>query len=460
MDPERYFSQLRRICADSEPALLLCDPALRGSLAEAKLGVRVVPFTRVTSSGLADPIPPPEDAPLLVQYSSGSTREPKGCVLTAPAIKHQLSELARLLEIDPERDAGAVWLPLAHDMGLFGCLLLTYWTGHPLALSTPQRFLSDPRTWLVDCARFGATISATPNFALALAARAARAGIVADLRLRKVVIGGDRIEPDTLSQAQAVFADSGLPTTALTPAYGLAEAVLAVTMSSIHEEPLVGCFAANALADGSVVPVDHHHDGDTLRLVSVGRPIRGCVVTIGNDSSRAATGRLGDIKVNGPSLARGYLNAEGATRARFTPQGLVTGDLGFISNGHLFITGRIDDLISVGGRNIYARDVENALCSVAGIRAGSCAVVDVDIGGDRLIVAVIEPRPHHPDRAVMAEQIARSARRSAGVGIDACVFLGQGEFPRTPSGKLQRFRCRELVAEGAGVMIEVRFRNW
>jgi len=148
-------------------------------------------------------------------------------------------------------------------------------------------------------------------------------------------------------------------------------------------------------------------------------------------------------------LAEGYLDAPQATAERFTTGGLRSGDLGFMHEGRLYITGRIDDLMTVAGRNVYARDLEAAISEVAGLRPGGYAIVDLDDGGTRL-VAVVEPRANHPDLSVMAADIAASVRASAGVMLDGCLFVERGRLPKTPSGKVQRFRCRELAADRPG----------
>jgi acyl-CoA synthetase (AMP-forming)/AMP-acid ligase II len=427
MDPHRYLDLIRRIVGRAAPVLLVCDREFAPLLSGAELDISVASFDDVDASRPLEPDPLAADDPACVQYSSGSTSEPRGCVLTGGAIAHQLATLARALAIDPERDSGVVWLPLSHDMGLFGCLLLTYWTGHRVAIGTPQRFLTQPGTWFEDCARFGATVSAAPNFALDVAARVATARMPSPFPMRRLVIGGERVEAATLRRAVDVLGPDRLDWRALVPAYGLAEAVLAVTMTPIDEGPTVV-----------------EHDAAAAPLVSAGPPLPGVELSVDGD------GDVGDIVVHSPSLAEGYLDDPAATAERFTADGLRTGDLGFLRDGHLYVTGRVDDLLCVAGRNLYARDIEVSLAAVPGVRPGGCAVVDVDGGAAPRLVAVVEPRADHPDFAVMAEQLGAATRAAAGVMLDECVFVERGQLPKTPSGKVQRFRCRELAADGGG----------
>jgi acyl-CoA synthetase (AMP-forming)/AMP-acid ligase II len=437
MAPPDYFAMLRRVVAHAQPGLVVAEAQVAALLRAGEVGVPVMDCDGVHAA-------PPETAPLcadedpvFVQYTSGSTSEPRGCVVTAAAVARQLSMLEQALRIDPERDVGVVWLPLSHDMGLFGCLLLTYWTDHRLVLSTPERFLRQPGSWFEDCAHFGGTISAAPSFGLDRAARVAEVRPPASLTMERLVVGSDRVEASVLRRAARALGPERLPESSLVPAYGLAEAVLAVTMSPVGEGPTVLRVERAALEHGDVEPADS--DGDaTVELVSAGLPLPGNVVKIDPPTSA-----VGEVVVSGPTLAVGYLGAPQETAERFTADGLRTGDFGFVHDGRLYVTGRSDDLMIMAGRNLYARDVEAALAGVPGLRPGRFAVVDVEVHGDTRLVALIEPMPGHPDFAVMARDVATAARAAVGVTIAECVFVAPGDLPKTPSGKIQRFRCRE-----------------
>jgi fatty-acyl-CoA synthase len=254
------------------------------------------------------------------------------------------------------------------------------------------------------------------------------------------------VEPSTLAHATAALGPERLPMSAIVPAYGLAEAVLAVTMARVGDGPSFTTVDVDALAAGELVLQDGERGGvqpGTATLTSAGQPLPGNAVAVVGESP------VGEIRVSSPSMATGYLGEPEATRRRFTHDGLMTGDIGFVVDGELFVAGRTDDLMPFAGRNVYARDVEVALSEVAGVRPGNCAVVDVANGSGTRLIAVVEPRTEDPDFGRVARRLARSARAGAGVKIDECVFVRRGGLPKTPSGKVQRFRCREIARAGA-----------
>lgn len=300
MTPGGYIEQLRRIISEARLHSLIVEEATHSIPAGADVGATVSAVRSVTADVEAQGEPPNACDEIFVQYSSGSISEPKGCALSASAIAYQLSALEQALEIDPELDTGVVWLPLSHDMGLLGCLLLTYWTGHRLVLGSPERFLSNPGSWFEDCARFGATVSAAPSFALELAAAAARVRMPPPCPMRRLIVGGEPVEPDTLEAVTSVMGPERLPRASVTPAYGMAEAALAVTMARLDEPARVLHVEREALADGEVRPaVRGPADRDTVGLVSVGRPLPGMGVSVAGEGAT----RVGEISVKSPSRA-------------------------------------------------------------------------------------------------------------------------------------------------------------
>jgi fatty-acyl-CoA synthase len=383
-----------------------------------------------------------------VQYSSGSTSDPKGCVLTMGAIGAQERMLARRLEVDGD-SRGVMWLPLSHDMGLFGCVMLSWSYGMRLTLGTPERFLRKPHTWMEDCVDFGATISVSPNFGLGLAARRARTRPPnGRFPLRTLVLGGERIEWSTLAEAVEVLGPHGVEMHSLTPAYGLAEATLAVTMKRMGERPTAVHVDADAAYRGELIVRPDEGDG-TLAMVSCGPPMDGVSVQTRGDSG------LGRICIRSEALASRYLDAPGETRRRFRRDGeLVTEDIGFMLDGELYVLGRTDDAIPIGGRNVFARDVELALGD-CGARQGCATLVDLPDGDTLRLVLMAEPPPDAEDLGALADAMAKAAFDSAGVRADECVLLQPGSLPKTPSGKIQRFRCRALLnGEGDGAVLE------
>lgn len=443
MAAERYITQLRRIVEQAEPSVLLLASSYVEAMREACPSVRISALEGVDGPPISEPALAGENEPVFIQYSSGSTTDPRGCVLSAKAIARQLGMLERALELDCERDSKVDWLPLSHDMGLFACLLMTaYWTGTSQTLSTPGRFVTNPGSWFADCASFGATLTCVPNFALELAARVAHTLSGDPIPMRRLVVGGERVDPNTLRRACEALGAHRLPPQALMPAYGMAEAVLAVTMSPLGQGPTVLEVEREALSRGLVQPTEARsaQPGKTTLLTSAGPPLAG------NEVGIVDGGDVGEVRVRSMSLADGYLHSPELTRERFTPAGLLTGDIGFVQDRNLYITGRLDDLLFVAGRNVYARDIESALVQTGAVRPGSCAVVQVPEDPERL-VAVLEPFGKHSDLTSVGEQMREMARKAAGVRLTECLFLPHGQFPKTPSGKTQRFRCQELATE-------------
>lgn len=434
MAPESYLAGLQRIWRDCSPAAVAADSRYVEMLRQVEGAPPLLSFDELDAAPI-DPEPRGLDETVFVQYSSGTTGEPRGCQLSARAIAIQLDNLAAGMRIDPMRDVGAVWLPMSHDMGLFGTLLLTYWTSHPVHISTPERFIRSPGTWMDDCAEFGATLSVGPNFALDLASRAAKARPPRPFRLRGMVVGSERVEAATLRRFVDALGDR-VPIEAVAPGYGFAEAVLGVTIGDIESAPRTLTMDRDGLTDGRYEPSDRG-----VEVISAGQPVNGAAVWIdGNDA-------VGEIVVESASLADGYLNDLDASSSRFTPDGFRTSDHGLIVDGELYPVGRFDDLIIVGGRNIWARDIERACGTLGGVRPGSIAIVERETGrGSKDLVAVAEPRGLD-DHETLARSIAKRALEEGGVRLRECVFLEEGAFPRTPSGKVQRFRCRQIALE-------------
>lgn len=437
---EEYAQQVRTLCDHLDPAAMLLDEAILGLLPEdlrARANARS--WESVAGSGSVEPAPPGEDEIAFVQYSSGSTSLPKGSMLTPRAIAAQVGIITDMLRLE-QRDICASWLPLSHDMGMFGCLLTSWATDMDLWLSTPERFTMAPGSWLGDAAEVGATITVGTNTALALATRRLRTrGLPGPLALRTMIVGAERVEWATLSTAVAALSGSGFRAEDLMPAYGLAEATLAVTATPQDDPPRHLAVDGVALADALVREVSAD-DPLAARIVSAGRPCRG--VELVGGGADAVT----EIGVRSPSLASGYLGDPVRTAERFVDGGFVTGDLGFVRDGHLYPVGRVDDILSVGGRKVYAREIEAAVDALDGVRRGCSTLVSTHDGRQQRLTLLVELRSAATDLAALADQAALLAMSKAGVVIDRCMALPKGAVPKTPSGKIQRYRCREMLS--------------
>ncbi|HEX8743255.1 MAG TPA: AMP-binding protein [Thermoleophilaceae bacterium] len=446
-DAEDYVAQLRRLCRDAQPEVLLLEGRFIELLGGADLGVPVASFESLAVDGTLDPTPPPDDATAFVQYSSGSMSEPKGCELTLAAIGAQERMLIERLDVD-DKSRGVTWLPLSHDMGLFGCVMVSWCTGLCLAVGTPERFLRKPHTWMEDCIEFEATNTVSPNFGLSLAAQRARTKPPSgSFPLRSLVLGAERIEWTTLNEAVEVLGPHGVTMESITPAYGLAEATLAVTMKPPDEAPNTVRVDAEAAYRGELILHDRDGEG-TLPMVACGPPMDGVSVRTRGDRS------IGRICIRSEALARGYMNQPETTRECFRHGEFVSEDVGFVHDGELYVLGRTDDAIPVGGRNVFARDIELALGD-CGARRGCATLVDIPDDDHLRLVLVAEPSPETDDFVALADAMNNATFDRAGVRADECVLLRPGTLPKTPSGKIQRFRCRALLSgDGADAVLE------
>jgi|SRR5947209_7032480 len=446
MEADAYVQQLKRLCGAVDAAVMLIEDRFVDLLADGAVGVPVHSFASLDSDGAIEPDPPADDAPAFIQFSSGSTSDPKGCVLSMGAISHQERLLATRLNAG-RHSRGVTWLPFSHDMGLFGTLLLSWTSGMRLAVSTPERFLRKPQTWLEDCVELGATITAAPNFALGLAARkAGRIAATGRCPMQTVVLGGERVEWGTLAMADEALGPFGLTLDTLAPAYGLAEATLAVSAKRVNEVPRSISIDRESAYRGILArrPDD---DPAAMRVVSCGSPLPGVSV-------RIVDGEVGRIAVRTPSRADCYLDRPDASARSFVDGELITQDLGFVVDGELYVIARIDDVIPVGGRNVHARDVELALDRCAGVRPGCSALIEIRRNSESALALAVEPAAPDADLAVLARDVARSAYRNSGVRVAECAIVKPGALPKTPSGKIQRFRAAQLVERGADVILE------
>ena len=444
MDATEYSDQLVAICRNLRPELFVVEARLLDLIPEPVHAlVPVRSWESFAGSGHVGATPPGDDEVAFIQYSSGSTSVPKGCMLTPGAIAQQVSMLSRLIEPDSVRDITVTWLPLSHDMGVFGSLLTSWWSGVQMYLSTPERFMFSPGTWFSDMATLDGTMTVGTNTALFLAARAASrsSAMARGLRARLCIVGAERVEVETLRFVGQTLGPFGFQHKAFMPAYGLAEATLAVTATRVEEEPRSPAVDAVALADGDVVNVEPD-DPAAARIVGAGTPC-GDVELVG-----VGNGQLAEIGVRSPSLAVGYYGDERQTRERFREGVLLTSDLGFLRDGHLYPVGRADDVISVAGRKVYAREIENAIEGVDGVRRGCSTLISRQDGARARLTLVVEPRNTGIDFRAVAELAAAVAMAKGAVALDECIFLSRNDLPKTPTGKIKRHRCRHLLETG------------
>jgi fatty-acyl-CoA synthase len=445
MTVEGYLRQLDELCRRlGAPFFLAEERFLEFMPPDAPISAKPVGYRSLIETPERAPFEPPaEDQTIFVQFSSGTTAEPRGVELTGRAIDAQMQMLSERMRIDPERDVGYIWLPLSHDMGFFGCNLLAVYNGMKGIRSTPERFLMSPRSWFDDCAEMGATVTAGPPSALQMAARAERSGSAAErLALRVCLVGAEAVHWDVLEAAVAALGPRGLAMETLTVAYGLAEATLAVSVGDLDAPAAYLHVDGDALANGRIEEVKAGAPA-ARRIVSTGRPVGATQVEVDPDTS--------EILVCSPSAASGYWGDADATAARFLRDGFLrTGDIGFRHAGEVYVVGRSDDQLIVGGRNVYVHQIEAEMSEDPEIREGNCAIVETHRNGRARIGVLAELASARgggdgAERDAVSDRLRRIAMERAGVAIDEVVFLAPGVFPKTPSGKVQRFRCRELL---------------
>ncbi|MFH1176347.1 MAG: AMP-binding protein [Acidobacteriota bacterium] len=382
------------------------------------------------------------DALGLIQFSSGSTAAPKPVALTHRSLMAQLAALHALLP--PEGrfpQLGVSWLPLYHDMGLIGCLLLAIYYPGPLVLIPPEHFLARPGLWLRAIARHHATLSVAPTFGYALAAKRVKDEELAGLDLASWQLAVCGAEPVSLPALQGFarrFAPFGFDEGALRPVYGLAEASLAVTFAPpARPVEALGVDARQLAATGEVA-------AGARQIVSVGRPIPGAEVELRGAGGQLVPERtLGRIFVRGPSLMAGYFRQPEATARVLVDGWLDTADVGFIASGELFVCGREKDAIIIRGANHSPQEFEECLGGLDGVRAG-CVValgfVPEDGEGEELIVLAERARHAPPEDgdAARVEAIRLAILERTGIRPHTVRLLAPGTLPRTSSGKLRR----------------------
>jgi len=389
-----------------------------------------------------------------LQYTSGTTGSPKGVVVSHGNLLAN-SELIRRRFGHTERSRGVIWLPPYHDMGLIGGILQPIYAGFEVTLMSPLDFLRSPASWLRAISDYRATTSGGPDFAYDLCVRKVPPEVREELDLsawRVAFTGAEQVRPDTLDRFCHAFAACGFRRQAFYPCYGLAEATLMVTGGRADAAPLVRRFDAAGLLAGRAAPPN---GGRTRWLAGCGRPGEDHQLCIVDPDQRRGvpTGIVGEIWVRGPSVAAGYWGTPGPSgiRAGGRERYLRTGDLGFIDDGELFVTGRIKDMIVVRGRNHSPDDIEQtALGSDARLRPGRCAAFSPSGGdGDLAVMAEARGGTSAADAGELAAGIRSEVMAGHGLAIGVVALLPPGELPVTSSGKVRRGECRRLLEEGS-----------
>ncbi|MFO0608396.1 MAG: AMP-binding protein [Polyangiales bacterium] len=388
-------------------------------------------------------------APALIQPTSGSTGRPRGVVLAHDRLLTHVACVSAALPADAS-SVGLSWLPLHHDMGLVGGLLYPLVNGFVVHLLPPADFRARPFSWLEAMSELRATMTAAPPSAYAVAARlaprAAAAGLCFDA-WACAMVGAEPVRPAALRRFAEGFAPLGFRAEAFFPVYGLAEATVAVTFPRPLAPTRVDVVDRDAIErEGRAAPCDA--SARAMEFVSVGAPIPRTEVRItAGDGGALPERRVGEIVVRSPSLMVGYHDEPEATAAALRDGWLHTGDLGYLADGELFVTGRVKDVILRGGHGILPTAVEEAASEVEGVRAGCVAAVGVPDEDTERCVVLAETH-EAPSAHAALEARVRGALEARGLFVDRVVLLPPGALPRTTSGKLRRRAVADALAAG------------
>jgi fatty-acyl-CoA synthase len=438
----------RRLAAEA-----LVVPAHLTALAAEGASVRAIAAAPVAGADLEIGAPVSPDLPAFIQLTSGSTASPRGVVVTHAGLRRHLDAISAALPSHASSVAVS-WLPLHHDMGLVGGLLYPFHNGFPVHLISPAVFRTDPLCWLATLSRTRGTICAAPPSAYAICLRLADRARALGLDLSSwecAMVGAEPISPGLLRRFAAAFAPLGFREGAFFPVYGLAEATVAVTFPTPGTPPRVDVIDRAALErEGRAAPLAAHRRAQAMELTGVGRPIPGTEVKVVDDQGRAVDERVvGHIRVRSDSLMAGYADAPEATAEVIVDGWLRTGDLGYVADGDLFVTGRVKELIITGGQNLVPSVIEEIVGEDPDVRSGCVAAVGVWYANleTEQIVVVCETRLDRERRGLLAARV-RERLRSAGIPVDRVIPVGPGLLPRTTSGKLRRAALRETLASG------------
>jgi acyl carrier protein len=389
-----------------------------------------------------------------LQYTSGSTGNPKGVILSHADLLASIRAMGEAIEAGPN-DVFVSWLPLYHDMGLIGAWLGSLYHGIPLVIMSPLDFLARPLRWLQAIDRYRGTLSASPNFGYELCLKRVDDEALARLDLRSwraAFNGAEPVSPATLDRFSARFARAGFRPQAAMPVYGLAEAALGLAFPPVGREPRIDRVDRDALSKHGEARPASPEAADALRFPSCGRVLPGYRVRIVDPAGQQLQARRqGRIEFNGPSATRGYFNNPEATRRLRDGEWLDTGDLGYLADDELYLTGRVKDLIVRAGRNLYPQELEAAVGDIPGIRKGCVAVFgspDPADGTERLVVMAETRLADETQGEQLRRRILAIASDLVGTPPEVIQLVPPHTVLKTSSGKIRRHANREAFEEG------------
>ncbi|MGB6512875.1 MAG: fatty acyl-AMP ligase, partial [Mycobacterium sp.] len=433
-------------------AVVVSDPFMAAAPLLSQLGMPVVTIDQLLDSRPIDPVATDDDDVALLQLTSGSTGSPKAVQISHRNFVANAEAMFVGANVDRESDVIVSWLPCFHDMGMTGYLTVPMYFGVELVKVTPMDFLRDNLLWAKLIDKYQGTMTAAPNFAYTMFAKRlrqqAQPGQFDLSTLRWALSGAEQVDPADVEDLCEAGAPFGLRPEAIVPAYGMAETTVAVSFTECGRGLTVDEIDADLLAVLHLaVPASR---GNTRRLASLGRPLKGLEARIVNHDGDVLPARgVGVIHVRGEPVTLGYTTAGGFLAAQDRQGWYDTGDLGyFTETGNIVVCGRVKDVIIMAGRNIYPTDIERAAARVHGVRPGCAVAVRLDAGHARetFAVAVESNGWENPAELRRIErQVAHEVVAEVDVRPRNVVVLEPGMIPKTPSGKLRRAHAMALV---------------
>ena len=459
--PSQLADHLRRhtgILNNARAALLVTVPEAvgLGNLLRANVdSLRHIVVAESLAGVTGGALPRPRSADLaLVQYTSGSTGQPKGVALTHDNLLANIRAMGEAVAVSGT-DTFVSWLPLYHDMGLIGAWLSSLYYGVPLVVMAPQLFLTRPSRWLRAIHTNRGTISAGPNFAYELCLAKINEADLDGIDLsswRLAFNGAEPVSPATIERFAERFAPYGFRREAMTPVYGLAESAVGLAFPPLGRGPLIDRIDRDTFVRSGRAEPAESGERDALRFVACGQPLpRHEIRVVDATGTELGDRREGRIEFRGPSATAGYFHNPTATRSLFHEDWLDTGDLGYIADADLYVTGRVKDIIIRAGRNLHPAELEEAVGNIAGVRKGCVAVFaspDPAGGAERLIVMAETRATEEETTAALRSEIVSATVDLLGVAPDDVVLAPPRTVPKTSSGKIRRAASREIYEKG------------
>jgi len=452
--------------------ITVADAMVVARLLQARVpGLRhvVTPQQLASAGGTPTPVTVRSDDIAFIQYTSGSTGQPKGVALTHANLLANIRAMVQAIDATP-RDVFVSWLPLYHDMGLIGAWLAPLYVGFPLVVMSPLAFLAKPLRWLQAIHRWRGTLSAGPNFAYELCLKRIDDAALAGLDLsawRLAFNGAEAVSPETVRRFAERFAACGLRPEVVAPVYGLAEASVGLLFPPLGRVAPIDAIARELFTRERRAVSAAPDDASALRFVACGRPLPGHAVRILDETGLEVGDRIeGRLEFQGPSATRGYFRNPEQTGRLLHDGWLDSGDRAYRAEGDIYITGRVKDIVIRGGRNLYPQEIEEAVGQVEGVRKGCVAVFgspEPATGTERLVVlAEVRPRSVNTPteaKAMLRAAVSRAVIDAIGEPPDEIVLAPPHTVLKTSSGKVRRSACRALYEAGGVGAVPVGARR-